>query len=59
LERHKISPKDKLRMLIPSCLMIPMLVVRLALKINILKMEQAFHGGYREGDKVLYISPTN
>jgi hypothetical protein len=32
--------------------MVPMLVVRPTLKIDILKMEQAFHMGYREGDKV-------
>jgi hypothetical protein len=30
--------------------MILMPVVRLALKIDILKMEQAFHGKYKEGD---------
>jgi hypothetical protein len=39
--------------------MIPMPVVKSTLKINILKMEQAFHGGYREGDKVFYVSLTN
>ncbi len=31
----------------------------LALKINVLKMEQAFQMGYREGDKILYIFPMN
>jgi hypothetical protein len=36
-----------------------MLVVKYALRINILKMEQAFHGGYMEGNKVFYVSPTN
>ncbi len=44
---------------IPFCHMIPMPVVKSTLKINILKMEQAFHGGYREGDKVFYVSLTN
>ncbi len=36
-----------------------MLIVRHAFKIDILKMEHAFHMGYREGDKVFYLSPTN
>jgi hypothetical protein len=27
--------------------------------IDILRMEQAFHVGYQEGDKVFYVSPTN
>jgi hypothetical protein len=54
-----MSPKEKSRMPIPSCQMIAMLVVRPALKINILKMEHAFHGGYIEGGKVFYVSPTN
>jgi hypothetical protein len=39
--------------------MIPMLVVKHALNIDILKMEHAFHSGYKEGDKVFYVSPTN
>jgi hypothetical protein len=59
LERHKMSPREKSRMPIPLCWMIPMLVVKYALRINILKMEQAFHGGYMEGNKVFYVSPTN
>ncbi len=46
-------------MVVPLCRMVPMLVVRLALKIDILKMEQAFHMGYREGDKVFYLSLTS
>jgi len=32
--------------------MVPMPIVKPTFKINILKMEQAFHMGYREGDKV-------
>ncbi len=44
---------------IPLCQMIPMLVVRLALKIDILKMKQAFHDGYKEGNKVFFVSSTN
>jgi hypothetical protein len=43
-------------MVVPLCKMVPMLTVRLIFKINILKMEQAFHMGYKEGDKVFYLS---
>jgi hypothetical protein len=45
LEKYKISPKHKTRMVVPLCRMVPMLVVRHVLKIDILKMEQAFHNG--------------
>jgi len=59
LERHKIHPKAKAWMNIPLCCMISMLVVKPALKINVLKMEQMFQMGYWNGDKVFYVSPTN
>jgi len=59
IEKYKISPKHKACMDVPLCRMVPMLVVRLALKIDILKMEQAFHMGYREGDEVFYLFPTS
>lgn len=36
-----------------------MLVVHPALNIDILKIEQAFHGGYWEGDKMFYVSTIN
>jgi hypothetical protein len=39
--------------------MISMPVVKLTLKIDVLKMEQAFHMGYKEGDKVFYVFATN
>jgi hypothetical protein len=59
LERHKIHPKTKARMNITLCRMISMPIVRPTLKINVLKMEQVFQMGYREGDKVFYVPPTN
>ncbi len=59
LERHKIHPKAKARMNIPLCRMISIPIVRPTLKINVLKMEQAFQMGYGEGDKVFYVYPTN
>jgi hypothetical protein len=49
----------KARMNIPLCRMISMPIVCLAFKIDVLKMEQAFQTGYREGDKAFYISPLN
>jgi hypothetical protein len=36
-----------------------MLIVKLALKIDVLKMEQVFFTGYCEGEKVFYISSKN
>ncbi len=54
-----IHPKAKARMNILLCCMISMPIVRLALKIDVLKMEHAFQMGYREGNKVFYVFPTN
>jgi hypothetical protein len=59
LEKYKISPKRKVRMDVPLCKMVPMLVVKPTFKIDILKMEHAFHMGYNEGDKVFYLFSTN
>lgn len=39
--------------------MMPMLVVCQTLWIYIFKMEQAFNLGNQEGDKILYVCPTN
>jgi predicted ABC-class ATPase len=44
---------------IPFYIMISMLMVRLAFKIDVLKMEHVFQMGYKEGDKVFYVSATN
>ncbi len=53
-DKHKTVPNNKAKMA-----MISMLVVHPALKIDVLKMEHAFHTSYCEGDKVFYISPLN
>jgi hypothetical protein len=47
LEKFKIYPKRKSCMSIPLCRFIAMHVVRLVLKIDVLKMEQAFQMGYK------------
>jgi hypothetical protein len=57
LEKLKIYPKKKLRMNIILHHLIAMLVVRLVLKIDALKMEHAFQMGYKEGEKVFFVSP--
>ncbi len=44
---------------IPLCRMIAMLVMHHALKIDVLKMEEAFSIGYCGGHKILYVSPLN
>jgi hypothetical protein len=59
LKKDKMFPKCKARINIPLCKMISMPIVFLGLKIDVLKMEQTFHFGYQEGDKVLYVSPLN
>jgi hypothetical protein len=58
-EKYKIFPKCKAMMNIPLYRMISMPIVRPALKIDVHKMEQAFHSGYHEGDKVFYVLPLN
>jgi hypothetical protein len=59
LQKYKIFPKHKAHTVVPLCRMVPMLVVKHVFKIDILKMEHAFHMGYREGDKVFYLFLTN
>jgi hypothetical protein len=47
LEKHKIHPKAKAWMNITLCRMTSMPIVKLAFKIDVLKMEQAFQMGYQ------------
>jgi hypothetical protein len=42
LDKHKMVPMNKARMVIPLCRMISMLIDCPTLKIDVLKMEQAF-----------------
>jgi hypothetical protein len=41
---------------IPLCQLLFMLIVRPTLNIDVLKMEQCFFMGYREGEKTFYVS---
>ena len=47
------------RMRVPLCRMVPMPIVRPALKGDITKLEADFFNGYRDGDCVFYISATD
>lgn len=44
---------------IPLCCMVPVPIVCSTFKIDILKMENVFQMGYKEGDKIFYLSLTN
>lgn len=57
VEKHKLLPKHKARNNMPFYMMILMPIIHPTLKIDVLKMEQAFHFGYQEGNKVFYVSP--
>ncbi len=59
LDKYKILPKNKARMSIPLCWFFFMFIVRLTLKIDVLKMEQAFFTGYHEGENAFYVSQKN
>jgi len=53
----RVRPKSRLR--IPLCRMVPMPIVRPALNGDISKLEADFFNGYRDGDRVFYISATD
>jgi hypothetical protein len=60
LEKFKIHLKQKLfKVNILLCQMILMPIVWPTLKIDVLKMEQAFQMGYMEGEKAFFILHTN
>jgi hypothetical protein len=44
---------------LPLCRMVPMLTIRHALKGDITKLEADFFNGYRDGDRVFYLSATD
>jgi hypothetical protein len=59
LNKYKILPKNKVRMSIPLCQLLSMLVVHPTFKLDVLKMERAFQMGCQEGEKTFYVSFTN
>jgi hypothetical protein len=48
-----------LRLRVPLCRMVPMPIVRPALKGDITKLEVDFFNGYRDSDRVFYLSATD
>ena len=54
-----IRAELKSRLLVHLCRMVPMPIVRHALKGDITKLEVDFFNGYRDGDRVFYISATD
>jgi hypothetical protein len=59
LDKYKILPKNEAMMNILLCRLLTMLIVKLALKIDVLKLEKMFFTNYHEGEKAFYISSTN
>ncbi len=59
LEKFKIHPKKKYRMNIMLCQQISMPIVWPTFLIDVLKMEQMFQMGYKEGKKLIFVSLTN
>lgn len=59
LEHMAFIPGGKGRLRIPLCRMIPMPIIRDTLTIDVMKMEADFVMGYRDGDRVFYVSTTN
>ncbi len=55
----RILPVRKSRLLVPLCRMIPMAKVRPVGEMGIQHLEREFVKGYRDGDRVLYISIYN
>jgi len=56
LDKFKIHLKSEAMTNIPLCWMVTMPIVHLAFKIDVMKMEQAFQMGYKEGERVFYIT---
>ena len=52
----RMKPFSKSRFSIPLCRLIPLSVVRPILEIDVQLLENEFVNGYREGDRVLYVS---
>jgi hypothetical protein len=55
----RIKPSQKSRMLVPLCRMIPMAKVRPVGEVGVQHLEREFVKGYRDGDRVMYISMYN
>ena len=52
----RLKPFSKSRFSIPLCRLIPLPIVRPILEIIVLFLGNEFVNGYREGDRILYVS---
>jgi len=55
----RIRPLSKSRLSIPICRLEPLPLVRPILEFDVQLLENEFLNGYREGDRVLYVSIVN
>ncbi len=55
----RMQPVRKSRLLVPLCRLVVMDEVRAVGELDVQKLESEFVNGYREGDRVLFISPYN
>lgn len=59
LSTLRMQPISLTRFSIPLCRMLPMPMVRPTLQSDLIRLEQEFVHGYREGAAVFYVSTTN
>jgi hypothetical protein len=52
----RIKPSGKSRISIPICRLVSLAVVRPVLEVDVQFLNNEFINGYREGDRVLYVS---
>ena len=52
----RIKPSGKSRISIPICRLVSLAVVRPVLEVDVQFLENEFINGYREGDRILYVS---
>ncbi len=55
----RMKPDQLFRLQIPLCRLVPMPMVRPTLSSDLVKLEQEFVNGYRDGAVVFYVTTTN
>ena len=55
----KMQPSSKFRIHIPLCRLVSMPLVRPTMRSDVKRLEAEFVHGYRDGDRVFYVSLTN
>jgi hypothetical protein len=59
INKLRMQPAKKSRLLVPLCRLVVMDEVRAVGELDVQKLETEFVNGYREGDRVLFVSPFN